>query len=568
MKEGYVMKKAFAFLLVLSMIFLIGCSSAPIQPETTTEAEREPSGFVEMNIDEEYLSNAFSVQSKGNLIMFLTTLWIDEENNPVTPKNEEDSENYTDASYLMIYDAKEQRLIKKHLITECPFNDIWGCEFSDDNKIVLYNDNQWKNAVYDMNMNFIEVTDREQYDFRDDAKKSPFYSDGRCTINDGYAKYEGFSKDQYIYFTAEPETLYVRSFEKYTYVCDFYKPKKLVMNECLNENLSITYSIADYKNGIQLNSAVLSAQALNYDCITSSANVIGDTYACVIVFYSDEIDPDNNHTVKAYSWYYNDERNHEKISVNAYNFDAFKSRCEQKITDLKEKYGIEVYINQVHDGIAEMAESNGEIDHLALFEDLDTIREFLESLPAGMVKEIYSGFESLDDRKGIRIDIVSDITIDASAFAQSFSDPMEICFTFSTVSTINVAHEFMHLFDARIDDYMGGSEKYSFGLYDEWVKFNEGFESKDSDSKEEYEYDESQFISMYSATNDTEDRAEIFSILYVNADDGIPQLENEVIKNKAVLLCRLIREAFPSCKNAENLIWEKQLANYKTNGDV
>lgn len=535
-------KKILSFLLAIAMIFLFGCSN-PNQPEE--EQPTEPVGFVEMNIEPAYLQNAQSICTKDDLLVFMTSTYTDKDGNLYMPAGEEEFDDLDVATYVVKYDLKNNKLIDRFELNNCPIKEIWGVELDND-KIVIFSNSEKKNAYYDMNMNFVEETDREVTDELKEAMKSSFYTTMSAARN-GFCDYSGANYNQVIYYYDNPEVAYVFNADR------TYQPSEMNFNNGYilcetygNSEENANFKVMDYKGAKEINDATIMAKDYGYDNITTGQTGIGDKYVVTLEYFGkDEVE--NDYTHKMFYWNYQNEPTNKALDIKSYTeFDAFN---EQTIKEIKDKYNVDIYINEPCEIIVDSVSCEKEPNKVTLYDNLNTIKVFFDSLPEGMVGEIYSGYKNKNDEKsGIRIDLVSEITFDAGAFAKDFVDPMEACFPFNNVSMTNIAHEFMHLFEARLSDY-------DSSYYEKWEEFNKGFEHKYNPKEAEhpeYEFNENQFLTAYSATNNTEERAEIFAYLYTG---GGPALENEVLRKKADYLMEIIKNAFPSVQNAESVRW-------------
>lgn len=548
------MKKSFAILLSLVFVFLVGCS------DLSSLVVKEQAGFVQMDIQAEYLQDAHSICSKDDLIVFMTSVLRDKQGNFVQAQSEEDYEKNTIYNYIVEYNARKNKLINVFELKDCPIKEIWGIELEDD-KIVVFSDSEKKNAYYDLDMNFIELTDRTVVDELEIAKKSSFFTEGSGAY-DGYCCFNGTNNMQYIFFYDNPEELYI-------FDADYsYQPNYLdkATNNMLCESFSgdsntAEFRIVDYRNANELNFASINAKELGYEYISTNSSCLGNKYVVCVEYFGNDDSEDFSYGM--YCWNYNIEPENKALDIKKYT--SLDSVNSQTIADIKQKYNVDIHINEECDNIDGMVKCDEDINSLYLYDDLHALNVFFSSLPDGMVKEIYSGFYDENfEHDGIRIDIVSqityenDITNSVAAFAQRWSNPMEVCFSYNSMGLGTIAHEFMHLLDHRIDDYLNHSE--SVGIYESWDKLNKGYEH-DYDENEElhpqYTFDDKNFVSDYAASNGEEDRAVIFEYLYTShGDSSKPWMEPERINKKVTYLTELIKNAFPSAQKTDNIYWE------------
>ncbi len=545
------MKKLIAVILSVILVFLTGCSSELLWT-------KETAGFTELNIKKDYVDNAYSLCSKGDYLFFCTNIWYDKDGNICEnlPDDETDSSDYKCIDYLVKFNAKRNKLVKELSLEDCPVQEIWGIELGEDDNIVVYSDAEKKNAVYDKNLKFIETTERnvDEDDFRKQAEKSKFYSPTRSTVNEGIS-YCLENDTQFTYFFDSPDILYAYKTDAMYQISAFYNPDKLILNEHFSDNSdAVSFSVDDYRNSTEINSATIDPKIFGYDYCATSATAIGDQYVfCIENFgYNDNSEKYEN---KLFAWNFHYEPTNKKIPVRAYTYDDMVTGNAKKISDIKEKYGIDIHINESHEGIENSVNCDEEIDILAVSEDLNHLIKFLETLPDGMIQEIYSGFYFEDgERSGIRLDIVYDITYDADAFADIYSEPMEVCFEANAFSMKTISHEFMHLFNARIYDYINHTGEFNM----EWENINDTYRNDVVDEdNHEYQYDEKYFVSDYAATNNEEDLAETFSYIYNSVGEERMLCKNEIIKKKVDLLIDMIHKAYPSVQAAKQVYWEK-----------
>lgn len=542
-------KKLISLLLATLLVLLIGCSNNNIPDDQLTDDANKPVGFVETSIDPAYLQNAQTFCIEDDLLVFMTSTYTDKNGNLYMPSSEEEFEGLDVTTYVVKYDLKENKLIDKFDLKDCPIKEIWGVELKN-SKIIVYSNSEKKNAYYDLDMNFIEETDRVVVDDLEKASKSCFYTEMSAS-RDGFCDYTGSNNNQVLFFYDNPETAYVFNADKTYQPYQMNYDNGYVLCETFdNYTNSANFKVLDYKGAKEINDATITSKDYGYEYISTNQTGFGDNYV-VCVEYFNNSDNENDYTNKLFYWNYQNEPTNKPLDIKSYSNTDYDLINAKMIEDIKNKYGIEIYINDPCENIADSVKCVSDPNNIILYDNLYALKSFFDSLPDGMVSEIYSGYKNKDNEKsGIRIDLVSEITFDAGAFAKDFVDPMEVCFPFNGVNMTNISHEFMHLFESRLSDY---DDTY----YEKWDKFNKGFEHKYNENEEEhpeYEFDENQFLTAYSATNNTEERAELFSYLYTG---GGPALDNEVLRKKADYLIEIIKNAFPSVQNAQSVCWNK-----------
>jgi len=277
----------------------------------------------------------------------------------------------------------------------------------------------------------------------------------------------------------------------------------------------------------------------------------------------------DEYTTRYYVWYYRTGAVNEPFKCEKRTVDELSALngiiCEQ----IKNETGINVYVN------SDKYDFYSEDEDYYLYRDakplevnilLTRIKAFLGYLPEGFARDMYEGLEVFE-YGGFDIFIGSSIKGIASAYASSFMNNLTIVFGTAASDFRTVAHEFMHIMDTRIEDYLGVDTSF----YELWCKYNPdsfeyvGLENEDSYYESE-EYD-NWFVSAYSTATDAEDRAEIFSYLFEDSfsDSPVPDWynEKEPLREKADFLLKMIREAYPSLKNVRTAQWEQIPEAYK-----
>lgn len=189
---------------------------------------------------------------------------------------------------------------------------------------------------------------------------------------------------------------------------------------------------------------------------------------------------------------------------------------------------------------------------------LSQLDEFVQKLPAGMVREMTSGFPEggPEDRDGLHVYIVRSIPGDAAAFANAWTNPMMICFATEEFGQAHLAHEFMHIMDFRLSQYLFSVRR---DLEDEWWDLSPSYAYDTELTPEQEEVLQDYFISWYARTNSNEDRAETFQELF---DETEPPEESwwwtkAGVRAKAAYLVENLRAAFPSVQAVDQARWEK-----------
>ena len=186
------------------------------------------------------------------------------------------------------------------------------------------------------------------------------------------------------------------------------------------------------------------------------------------------------------------------------------------------------------------------------------LKAFADKLPAGFLRELYSGMPDSDtDRDSLHVYLVRNIPGDASAFANAWMEPMMVCFAAEEYLPSQLPHEFMHLIDYRLNQYnarVGRDLENEWSRLSPWWAYDSWLTDKQQQEVEGY------FVSLYARTNSTEDRAETFQALFDSEEPVSEQwwyAEHPGVQAKAAYLVKAIRAAFPSVQAVEAACWEK-----------
>lgn len=230
--------------------------------------------------------------------------------------------------------------------------------------------------------------------------------------------------------------------------------------------------------------------------------------------------------------------------------------------EMLEKYNVRVFFNYGDIDTEAFNYSSEKADEEVIYEKMQTLNEFLDYFPDGMMDEIGLGHGTWIYLCGALRDTETDRNISALATKQ-FKHPLIIAdVTFSNeVFKETMVHEISHLIDSCIDfKWLNGW----FNLLPEDISGKAYFNSYYNTTDNAYTpynngANEVWFYDNYSRTFPTEDRAQIFSKMYFSYTEGELTEEfkkHENLKEKARFYSVMLRDAFVSCKNAENLPWE------------
>ena len=231
------------------------------------------------------------------------------------------------------------------------------------------------------------------------------------------------------------------------------------------------------------------------------------------------------------------------------------------VRKLREDYGVRAYFAFTEEGSESLYHKvDGVLAEEERLQWLTALDEYLALLPKGMVKEAADGGEMVT----VLVPRVGEPG-EPSNVSGYFTDLSGIPTVVMSCSGVKVyfkelaAHEFTHFFERHIDqnwleqwDALSPADafvmSYSGGISNKYVWY-------DAPNSETY------FIDSYCRTYPTEDRAVVGEKLFISYANG--ELEQTFtypnIRAKADLFCRMMRESFTSCKEADSLYWETVL---------
>jgi|GEM_PF-6725469 len=215
---------------------------------------------------------------------------------------------------------------------------------------------------------------------------------------------------------------------------------------------------------------------------------------------------------------------------------------------------------------------------------LQTIDSLFAQFPEGFFKEFVYG-----DIKGLELYLCGTLVQGAEegtstpvAFALQDDNKQILVVDINSGGDIrrNISHELFHAMESKVDYLTWNSGITGFDDL-EWSKLNpKDFKYHNSyvnENKEDYSLMTDQkytidtetienvyFVDSYSTTFVYEDRARIFEYLMgTSLGDSLPEVfESSHIKAKADYIFKVLREAFPSVRDATDIYWEKKETFY------
>ena len=189
---------------------------------------------------------------------------------------------------------------------------------------------------------------------------------------------------------------------------------------------------------------------------------------------------------------------------------------------------------------------------------LTELDAFAQKLPAGILRELTAEpGQTPAEADGLQIYIVRNIPGDSSAFANAWMEPAMICFATEEFNPTQLAHEFMHIMDLRLQRYLVTQRQ---DLESAWRTLSPDYAYEPELSQEQSDALEDYFVSWYARTDGAEDRAETFQRLF-DCEGPVEEewwyQDKAGVQAKARWLIDQLRAAFPSVQAVEQAPWEK-----------
>lgn len=512
-------KSLIAILLIISVVFLSGCS------DIQSLLYKNGSDLYEITAISKMATRCRSIDILDDTILFLSSKSID-------PYD------------LTLYNVPENKIIAQKSLADFPLENITEAKFNGNDQIIVYDEHSEKAVTYDLNLNQTGEIDYVVPVWSyDDVPKSDLI-EVYFASTENYAYYSDNSNFYFLSFN-EPDKAFV--FKNYDqHIIAEHDGLLFVQNDTYSEesnSFTSTISAIDYENGLCVNEISFDAKGRNF-YLNIQNFAVNDKYIC----FNKRIINDETNGVEEtpYLWKYTENPSNKTVDVKMMTVDDFDDENAVIIKDIKEKYGIDIKVNQP----AESPHFEAEYDAAAIsvHSVLNRLSDIFGLFPDNFIKEIYRDKEN---SRRFSIYIVSDIS-GVGGYATDLPDYYQIVYATMTFDKGVAVHELMHLIDNRIMDYY---EANNSDFYELWCSLN----PDDFDYLNNPYFDEEYFISDYATTSIDEDMADMFKFMYYSYENGDSNWFNEYehVNKKAVLLCEAIRKAFPSMANAEDVCWEQ-----------
>lgn len=576
------MKKYICIAIALVIVLLSGCSVPLFEPQT---------GLIEIQGLEEYTNGILSADYNGESWVFLCTSFKPDETmtkdeattEPQTSEQEEESsEEYADEAEelqgeyyytISLVNPKNAKVKEYITVKNCPIESFEGVEFDDDGNIIAYNGYEKKCVIYSPDLKNESKVKKYKgvNDYSLLAKKNAFYDDAFSNYESFSYWYNEYDKDNrvagYIFYD-DNDNIYLANEESFS-PNSGYDKRVLGMVYDEKDGSLDEIKIFDFSTSVLVNSVSAPDYGENKN---SSVNisVLRDGSAFLTAFEypkDDSEDGEDNTATHYYIWNYSLDEKNTPIEVEKQNKAAFEGKNKQLCKEFKKNYGVDIHLNEANQYTLDKDEVYSlELDATSfkLYSTLIGIKYFFGKLPDGFVKETYTGMEHIETG-GIDIYIGSRIKGNPSAYANRWGEKFQITLSSYTFGIETLAHEFMHIIDARLDDYY-----WEEGLDTIWSDYNPkgfdylGYQENNPEPWEKIDISkyENDFASSYAMSAATEDRADTFSSLFNSGLNSEPQKpywykKGTPAAKKAAFLCKSIRKAYPCMKDAPVQPWEK-----------
>ena len=545
------MKKIICALLAFSIIFLSACSAFPSRQ----------AGLIEIQGLDEKTSSVLSVAfSKKHWVVLCNTY--------------SQEENGTESFYntINLINPKTATVEKSVRIPDYELEDFSDIKSDEDGNIIAYDSYLNRCIVYSSDLKQVsdvqKYSEEEYFPYRSNVFYDESFSDYESFAYD-YQKYDENQRISGYLFNNDSNNIYITNKENFL-PNSGYETRVLgsVINE--SEKAFKELRIYDFSSSQIINSII--TPDYGADRIVSLGMSAIDKKSAFITIYDHYFDentgPKGIITRHFYIWNYTLDKKNTSFDYRKISKKRLKKENKKLCRQIKRRYGVRVHLNEPNQQTLEGNEKYSlELDasQFRLFSVLIGIDCFFDMLPKGFIKQTYTSLENYNP-KGLQIYIGNKIKGSISGYTEKKENYFEIALATDDFSIRTLAHEFMHIIDARLKDYYWEKDLNTL-----WHSLNrKGFEYLGDDEEKhnkidfvEYEYD---FVSRYAMTNEAEDRADTFEVLFIRSLNNETQTplwfkEGKPAAKKAIFLCKAIRKAFPCMKNAPVQPWEEPIKN-------
>lgn len=496
-------------------------------------------------LSEAYKTNSFIACDLGGGELFTVTC---------------DYGNEDDSYTLSVYNAETAELIKKKTLKsrKIPLECITECEIKDDGSFVLYDNYDGKSAVYNSDLTLKEkgtcsVTD---FDYTELTKNNKFI--GRFMYKeDGYARCS--EKNCFtepicaMTFYDDESSVYLTEDGNIESVFD-NEGRKLLASVNSSSSDKICAAVYDYSANTYVSAETPSFTG--YKDISMIEGELDGTYAFIVVESHNEY----GYFTSSFIWKYSAEEEAKPFKSTKHNLKSIKKLNNDCIAAIKNDYAINIHIDKAPSTYPTYwdeetgKEYGGVIKGANVFDTYVLLRDlmgYLSYFPKGFTREMKC-FGGKDHSFDIYID--KEIIGASAAYANRY-DGFLICFATDEFCAEYIPHEFLHLIDARIDDYFTKNNK---NYETEWDKLN----PRNFFYYENQDYQPKFFVTLYAMSDAREDRADTFEYLFEAYDSNEHPFTQNAVRKKSIYLSQIIREVYPSVRKVPFASWEKWITPY------
>lgn len=510
-----------------------------VDTKDTNLVEKNNIEFSKIN-EELQKQTIISIDIKGDILLLLETK---------IPENEGEQNQYN----LKLWNLLKNQEIAKIDLKETKLNDIFGANFTNENEIMVYDENEEKAEIYDLNLQWVRNTTYKRNikidQMVEKVENKEFKNiDSSFTLRDNFAQ-KNAEKYQAIVFYENENNAYVqKNLEDYNVAYSF--GKKIIYTKENNNKIKIC--VRDYNTYKEINNMEIDIETLKERTNLIYPSIANDKYICI---------PINNEEGYLDSIYFCDYETNKKediFEVKRLKNEEIEEQNKNIVEDIKEKYDLDVHINERKDDIWNY-KTEIEPMPLKIFISLNDIEYMLSLFPKNIFKEMYE-----EDCYGFDIYLVKCILEEnIDAFSSDKDGRIFIVYGTNTLNKDTIVHEIMHTAEYRII-------KYEPGIDEKWKKLNPKNFVYDSEMTSTYsdEMIKKYFKREYGTKSILEDRAVTFEGMFefgMGEGQNEDWLKSRVILKKAELIANAFRRNFPSVQKSQKVIWEKCLDNITNN---
>lgn len=400
---------------------------------------------------------------------------------------------------------------------------------------------------------------------------------GIQTYDSSYFYYDRDYETIQIYFGERNGKTYKTFSEEQEYFWDYKNNALMTVTSDYDTNKR-SYTYYSLKDGVQLSENIFSNNLSNI----MYTDFYLPLYNAFVVF---ETNYENNH-IEAYIWdlskttAFEDSKNltiksADEPDKEVDDWGALEP-LHQKAQELGEKYGVEIYIGEECKSQPAWVYTGDVVTDFDTIENaLNDLEQAFQDYPDGFIQQLKYGY-----LKKLKIYFMGTLTSNTDynlstceAFTSTTNDCTYVVYDINAHIRLTTYHEFSHIIDRKLE-YVSLLKENPLYSEDTWSSFNPedfsyvsyvDYENGDLSRYDRYAYGdfgERYFISYYSMTGATEDRATLFeSAIAKNYPwDNFSDITTETpIYKKMNYYAQCIRDVFDTEGWADTVLWEEIL---------